>query len=144
MTTIAYRDGVLASDTLITSGANVSGHYQKGRVRGRLLYASAGSCGLGDRFEAWIRDGCAGEHPKLKEGESSAQCVVFLPDGLMAWFHEDGMTPVRAPFHAIGSGSAYAIGAMAAGASAPDAVRIAMQHDTGTGGSVTVLTINRG
>lgn len=143
MTTIAYRDGVLASDTLITSGTDVSGYYQKGRRIGLLLYASTGSCGLGDTFEAWLRGGCRGDQPSLKNGDSTAHCIVVMPDGLVVWFHQDGMTPMRTPYHAVGSGSAYAIGAMAAGATAAEAVRIAMLHDTGTGGDVTTLSITK-
>lgn len=136
MTTIAYRDGVLAADTQICAGNGRVGYAVKVRSLGPLLYGSSGSCGLGDAWEAWLRAGAKGAHPKMKDGESKAQGYLFMPDDTVVWFHEDGVTAMRAPYFAIGSGSDYALGAMALGHTAEEAVKAAMAHDTGTGGDV--------
>lgn len=47
---------------------------------------------------------------------------------------------VKEPYHAIGSGSEYALGAMASGMSPKEAVKIAMKHDSYTG--MGIKTIN--
>lgn len=139
MTTIAYRDGVLAADTLITAGGERAGYGVKIRRLGPLLYGSAGSCCLGDRHEAWLRAGAKGEAPPLKDGDESASVYVFMPDDQVLWFHSTGMTPLRAPFWAAGSGESFARGAMEMGASAEQAVAVACKWDTGSGGPITVL-----
>lgn len=52
---------------------------------------------------------------------------IFVFTNYMQWLVVDE------PFHAIGSGSGYAMGAMAAGASPLDAVKLAAKHDAYTG-----------
>lgn len=136
MTTIAFKAGVLAADTLVCSGNERVGTTTKVKALGPLLYASSGSCGLADTWESWLRRGAVGEHPSLKQDDASATCILFLPDDTILWFHVDGVTHFHAPYFAIGSGSSYALGAMAVGASPEDAVLAAMRHDTGTGGRV--------
>lgn len=49
---------------------------------------------------------------------------------------------VDQPFHAIGSGMDYAIGAMAAGMSAKEAVKLAMKHDCYTGMGIKGFSID--
>lgn len=139
MTTIAYRDGVLAADSLITSGTMRCGHEIKVKALGKLLYGSCGSCGLTDKVEAWMRSGMVGDRPPLKVGEAAGSVFVFMPDDRIVWMHEDGDTVIRAPYWAAGSGERFALGAMAHGASAEEAVKAAIAHDTVSGGEVTVL-----
>jgi hypothetical protein len=141
VTTIAYRDGVLAADTLITSGGERVGHHQKARRRGRLLYATTGSCGLGDAWAAWLRAGAAGEPPTLLSDGGTANGYVFLPDDAVVWFHSEGVTHIRAPFWAAGSGDCFARGAMETGATAEQAVAAAIKWDTGSGGEITVISV---
>jgi hypothetical protein len=139
VTTIAYRDGVLAADTLITAGGIRCGSEIKVKRLGRLLYGSCGSCGLTDKVEGWIRAGMKGDRPPLKVGEATGSVYVFMPDERIVWMHEDGDTVLTAPYWAAGSGEKFALGAMAYGASAEEAVKAAIMHDTGSGGAVTVL-----
>lgn len=139
MTTLAYRDGVLAADTLVTAGDGRMGYAQKARRIGSLLYAGCGSAGLIDRLEAWLRSGAKGEHPELKDGSREASVYVFMPDDMVLWFHGDGATALRSEYWAAGSGGDYALGAMAMGATAEQAVQAAIKHSTGSGGDITVL-----
>lgn len=44
--------------------------------------------------------------------------------------------PIKAPYHALGSGRQIALGAMHAGAHPVDAVKAAMTHNDGTFGKV--------
>ena len=139
MTTIAYRDGVLATDSLVSSGNERAGYTPKAGRKGRLLFAGSGSSGLIRRFAAWLMAGAQGDPPALKEGEHTAGVYVFLPDDRVVWFYECGHECLSTPFWAAGSGGHFAKGAMAMGAIAEEAVRIAIQHDTGSGGDICIL-----
>lgn len=138
MTTVAYRDGVLAADSLCTSNDTVTGHAVKlrrladGRLAGLL-----GRAGAAQRLLSWIEAGAQGEQPG-----GDAAVVIVDRDG--ATYYEDGVSErcSRAPFKAWGTGGCLAMGAMAAGTSAEQAVRIACEWDIYTGGDVTVLSLH--
>ena len=53
------------------------------------------------------------------------------------------LVPINAPFYAIGSGSHFALGAMWQGASAAEAVQAAIVFDTGSGGEVDVIELQK-
>lgn len=141
MTTIAYRDDVLAADTQITCGGTIDGWAQKAFRKGRLLYATSGSSGLGDRFASWVSGGMQGDAPCLKgEGDKDGGHGYLFPGGdRVVWRYDDVWATHRAPFFAYGSGAEIALGAMLAGASAEEAVRAAAERDIATGGEITVL-----
>ena len=129
MTTIAYRDGVIAGDSATSGDGNVIGHCTKvHRIRGRLV----GLCGPiedGEAFRLWLK---AGAKPKAKPEPLDEDFLALLvePDGRVVEYGRR-LVPVgyEAPFYAIGSGGALALGAMAAGAGAEEAVRIACRFD---------------
>lgn len=141
MTTIAYKDGVMASDSLYTNGNDRRDYYMpKVHRLGRqgLLLGHAGGAPYAHTFKAWL-------HTDLKEGSPDlggprgAEMLIALPDGMLITVTHGGWEWYRAPFAAIGSGGDYAMGAMQAGASAEEAVRAAMALDTNTGGDVCVV-----
>lgn len=51
--------------------------------------------------------------------------------------------PISETCHAVGSGAPYALAAMACGKTSPDAVRIAMRFDPGTGVGVDAIRLAR-
>lgn len=76
------------------------------------------------------------------EVEGDMECLIVHKSGQV--FLQEGYNapyPVDGPFFAVGSGAEIAIGAMAMGASAEQAVKIAAMYDTQTGGKVTVLSL---
>jgi ATP-dependent HslUV protease subunit HslV len=137
MTTIAYRDGVLAADSLVTAQGIREGAMTKIAKVGRVL---AAGCGNGVRIRAfldWVRGGMKGAPPAM--GDNS-EAVILAPGHPVVYVGSDGlMTQEGCEFYALGSGSRIAYGALAAGASAEEAVRIAARYDTSTGGEVVVL-----
>jgi ATP-dependent protease HslVU (ClpYQ) peptidase subunit len=142
MTTIAYRDGVLAADTQVTCGGTVDGWTRKAFRKGRLLYAVSGGTGLANAFRSWVEGGMIGEAPSLKgadDDKDSAHGFLFPGGNRVVWRYNDVWTSHKAPFFAAGSGSEIALGAMLAGATAEQAVRAAAERDTSTGGEITVL-----
>ena len=142
MTTIAYRDGVLAADTQTTSGERNDGHDVKIAKRGCILAAAAGSSAMCRLFMDWFRSGMKGDAPSMKNGDFTGWGMLFYERDRIAMLNEAGWETRRAEIYTNGSGGDLALGAMAAGASPPEAVRIAMRYDIHTGGDVTVLRAN--
>lgn len=141
MTTVAYRDGVLAADSLCSSEGMVVGSAAKAAAYGPLLVGVAGTLGIAQRFMDWLQTGATGQPPAMDGPyDGSATAMVILPDGLIATFDRYGVDRMKAPFHAIGSGWRLALGAMAAGATAEEAVRIAATMDCYTGGAIRVIS----
>lgn len=63
----------------------------------------------------------------------TAKGQIFMFDDYTKWL------AVNEPYHAIGSGSDYALGAMALGATTKEAVKIASKHDSYSGMGVKTL-----
>lgn len=79
--------------------------------------------------------------------------ILVKPDQT-AWLIECGkkdhkeqsfaqMLSITHPFYAVGSGSKYAMGAMDQGASAEQAVKIAIKYDSSCGGSIQVYKLEQ-
>lgn len=143
MTTIAYRDGVLAADTLSTRNGAREGVAVKIVQRGDLLAGASGASDFAKAFRDWFRQGCRGDCPPLGDPEKNwAEGFIIMPDDRLVTFGPTAQWAEKGMFsgmNAWGSGADFARGAMAAGATAEEAVRHAMHWDTCTGGDVTVL-----
>jgi hypothetical protein len=142
VTTIAYRDGVLAADTGMTIGGSQFAHMTKiaRNKRGDL----AGGCGMAPwccAFLKWFMNGEKGAPPPIEKdgGNDKSKGFIARARGGLVVHESDGTFAPIAPYYAIGSGRGEAIGAMFAGASAELAVRAAIAHDESTFGDVTVL-----
>lgn len=141
MTTIAYKDGVLAADTLATWGNSRDGYFGKIARRGPYLAAVSGGMPAAQAFLDWFRRGCVGDAPQIPESPDNAKafCVIITPDDIVLTHTPWGWERTRNVDLAMGSGANYAQGAMAAGASPEEAVRIACLYDTHSGGEIEVL-----
>lgn len=139
MTTIAYRAGELAADTLAVVSNLRDGYSVKVAKRGPYLAAEAGCAPHGLAFLDWFRGGMRGDPPPMGEEGSSSTGVIFCPDETALLWQRQGWSRHRVDAWTMGSGGDIALGAMEAGASPEEAVRIAMTRDIYTGGDVTVL-----
>lgn len=140
MTTICYRDGVLAADSLVTLGSTkVHGSYQKIRRIGDYLIGTAGSVAACQAFVEWLKEGDDTHAPP--KGEYGA--LIVGPRGVVREIENGSVLPRPrgAKFFALGSGGPFALAAMYAGASATEAVKIAAKIDTNTGLPVKTLKI---
>lgn len=141
MTTIAYRNGVMAADSLITSHGSRHGYAQKiFRIDGCLVGLS-GECPASMRFlEHFDFD----KYCKVSNVVTGMYAIV-VRDGEV-WMYEDGtmmkMQIDSVKYVAIGSGTPFALGAMAIGAGAERAVRAAIRHDIQSGGKVQVEKVD--
>lgn len=139
MTTIAWKDGVLACDSQATDMGTRSRAKSKLVLTDDYAYAVTGSLAFGLDFVRRLESG--EEDPELKKAtvvrmdRRTGQIVVFDPPGYPI--------PVEDKLFATGSGGDLALGAMAAGASAEEAVRIAIAWDADSGFGVQVVESDR-
>lgn len=133
MTTIACDGKSMAGDTLVTSGSEIVGYAIKiERTKDGRIFGSAGPGDDCRRFAQWMQ---GGDKPELSNDFSA---LILTLDGTVYYV---GATLEPSEFivpQALGSGGDFAIGAMLAGKSPRDAVAIAIERDTRSGGDITV------
>lgn len=141
VTTIAYRDGVLAADTAMCQGGVMIGTIVKivRRDDGDMA-AAAGDAAYNAAFNAWFMAGENGSPPEAKSEDIFLdRGMIFRKSGQIEVFEPRGKFACQAPYIAVGSGRESALGAMFAGADAETAIKAAIQLDPHTGGEITVL-----
>lgn len=140
MTTIAFRDGIVAYDSRCCSGGKVySDTFNKHRRRGRVHFFFTGMTG---DIEA-LMDLYMGEKAKpvsacsalVWDGRTGVLCSIGW-DGRY-FTNEESLDE----YCAFGTGEDHALTAMDCGLSAADAVRMAAKRDTGTGGRIRTYKI---
>lgn len=143
MTTVAYKDGVMASDSLLTLGSQRMGSVQKvWKFDSGALYGARGDGddrALRELLEDVTDESRMPRASDLEAITAEIDALFVLPDGIVFHISTAGAAQalrVGAPYHAIGSGYKYALGAMADGSSAARAVLAASKHDGHTGGDV--------
>lgn len=141
MTTVAFRNGVIAADTSMTVGDARVGRMRKVvRAPNGDLAGASGSASFAHAFREWVKNGGDGPAPEAKSDQHYFdRGFIARRNGAIEVFEPGGSFLVEAEYYAIGSGAAEARGAMFAGADAVTAVRAAMAHDTYTGGDITVI-----
>lgn len=138
MTTIAYKDGVIAYDSRITRDTEI-------------VYDDFQKCHE-EKGVKFIFAGKTSHYPRLVAAYFGAteardlQCSAIVVDADGLWYAgndaEDGFW--KSPLigdkpYAIGSGGVHALTAMDMGATAAEAVEMAKKRDTCTGGLVRTL-----
>lgn len=143
MTTIAYKDGVFAGDSLVTQNGNRFDYVSKIMVGGGYTVAYAGGLAICQRIaDEIIRNGMWGLVDLKVRGKGSFEFLIWWKNGLYGLDEE--LYPYRLnkrKFYALGSGTDVAIGAMAQGAGAVEAVKIASKYDCHTGGKIKVVMV---
>lgn len=145
MTTVAYRNGVIAADSGLVGGGTCDCHADKiaKRADGSVAGA-AGEAWWMAAFLTWFR----ADKPvaELPAGGSNSSGFVVTGRNITLFENNEGNVrsfPIRAKYYAIGSGCRLALGAMFAGAHPVDAVRAAMAHDDSTYGRIHSLRVGK-
>lgn len=144
MTTIAYRDGEMASDTRVTQYDTIVGDVAKlFRTKHGGIIGVAGTMADAAVCLSWAENNVSGPPPERpSESGPLPTAICVEPDGrVKLWNGTPHLLMVVAPFYAIGSGAQVALGAMAMGATAAQAVAAASQFDVYTGGRITSLSL---
>lgn len=150
MTTIAYKQGILASDSRVTDSE--TGIYGAIKKINKIDNCLVGGCGNAE-LVAWFLNNFAGRmfnktthNPYTticNRREDEFQGLIITPRGKI-FMVEASLIPFEiksAGGLAIGSGAAFAMGAMASGKTAAEAVSIAMKFDVNSGGKVQKLKL---
>lgn len=147
MTTIAYRDGIMAADTRAFAGYN-SDIGQKRKIHrladGTLIGISTNRVGISEQLLAWYRSGAdPKDGPAMLEKKFTI--LVVKPDGGVFFANEEFAFagPLTSRFFAIGSGDGFALGAMAMGATAKQAVAAACGLDVWSALPIMTLSLVR-
>ena len=157
MTTIGYRDGVLACDSQESQMDEAAGeiafyHTQK-IYRKRLkvnkkllrvkaydvLIATRGEVGAGMVGFDWY--GTGKPIPDWLSNECQFDLLIVEPKGLFCMDQYFRPLKINEEYYAIGSGAKAALGAMYMGATAIEAVEAAIQCDPGTGGDIVAESL---
>ena len=135
MTTIAYKDGVMAADRAISGNGHVGTARKVHRRKSDgALVGGCGDVATIQRWFEWFLAGERGAAPNLgTDDESASMILVVRTTGKVEEYGRYGKCLYEAPYYALGSGADYALGAMAFGASARQAVAAATKHDHHTG-----------
>lgn len=152
MTTIVYdrRTKTIGADTQNTSSADEI--YRSTKIEklsnGGYFLGSGHSYGIG-LAKRWANDGFKeAKRPDFSIFLSDTDmygftCLWVHPNGEEVWRVDDEMTPIfiTDEYTAIGSGGAYALGALDAGATVVEALRIAAARDPSTSAPFEILKI---
>lgn len=146
MTTIAYRDGVMASDSLVADNRGTSFKVKYPKIAmdsSGNLYGVAGDYGAGckviDAIARQKQDGGSVVLP-IPDREDRFEILIAYTDGRVRILTPTGEEIFDGcEYMAIGTGDKVALGAMFAGAGAVKAVYASIVHDTGTGGNVDAI-----
>ena len=140
MTVIAYREGILAADSQFTDENFQTTGKKLFRKRGKII-GFAGDAEQGLVFTDWYFN------RRSRKPEFSSEkdwCALVLgKDGLEYWGPSLRPLEIDEKYYAIGSGAAVAMGAMDAGATALQAVRIACKRDPHCAPPVVSMSLTR-
>lgn len=143
MTTIAFKDGFVVSDSRAYSGdKNPIGNKDKIRWLddGRLFACS--SCIVGEPERLFRKTNEHGTNYDFGEN-LNVQAIVFNQDGTFQYLNK-GRTytaPLTAEYGAIGSGEDYALAALVIGKSAIEAIEIAIRLDPWTEAPINAIRL---
>lgn len=151
MTTIAYDGRYLAADTLGVRGGNRSEQPScKIAVQDGYAFAFGGFWGhFRQQLMAWalaaFRDADAPDAPEWRgcpaKDVEGAMLVVTPTRGLLVFTDQAPYPDPEAWPFAVGTGGDIALGAMGAGVTAMEAVKLAMRWDLKTGGEVDFIDV---
>ncbi|NIT13220.1 MAG: hypothetical protein GTN99_02950 [Candidatus Dadabacteria bacterium] len=146
MTTIAFDGKILAADSRIGGDYNDDTGAKIQQV-GSAYIGIAGSVSAALLFIKWFRDQTK-PRPEFADDNNDFYCLVIRKEGKKrrkwtASVYDNNMVKMETGTPAaIGSGSPYAIAAMACGKNAIDAVKIARQFDPYTGGRIKSINLD--
>lgn len=155
MTSIAVKDGIMVSDGRVTLGDTViKDDMVKVFWVNNYLVGGAGRARSISTFVHWLQKQTdytivsneVGDLvdlvPPVLEDDEGFSALVLTPTKQVLLY--DGNIPIdlgNDVYTSIGSGSVYCLAAMDAGASAEDAVKIAMKRDVYSGGEITIVQL---
>lgn len=144
MTTIAWDGKTLATDSQRTSGDIVESDDEKKLyvdIGGYLAVAGCGDLMGSEEIFNWIKSNKVDQFPKIDSKDVSSVICIKKDRSVLIYRHDGhGRSISHRGILADGSGWEIALGAMDAGATAVEAVEIAIKRDINSGGKVQSYT----
>lgn len=145
MTTIVYKDGVIAADSQVTAGEARKFRCEKIYqvvVHGLpAIVGLAGGAFDGLAFLDWLMGDKPEPPQRLIDGEADFTAIVLNKHGLFEYDKWCRPDKVLERFYAVGSGASAALGAMHMGATARQAVEVACKIDPFSGGPIVEMSL---
>jgi 20S proteasome alpha/beta subunit len=143
MTVIAWDGKSLAADRQADDGGIKANVTKIVRLPSGIILATSGTYWHMQYFIQWVSSGCIEEKwPDFQKDEKGFSELIVAEKGRVKLF-DQGALPyfLEDPFFAWGSGAKFAMGAMAMGATAKEAVEITNRFSTSCGIGVDVFDI---
>ncbi len=138
MTTVAWDGRMMAADKLANYGNTPNECTKILKTKEGLLIGASGDLDNTLPFKQWVLDGRdPDKKPTLYDAFSGM--VIELNGSITYYTHRLVASTISMKHWVLGSGGDYALGAMAAGKSAKEAVEIAIRLDVNSGIGVDVL-----
>lgn len=144
MTVIAWDGRTLAVDRQSTHAGLRRGVQKYRKLKGGGIVAWCGALTAGLIMAEWYEAGAdLSKYPKCQDSDDNAEIVVIRPRGAILTYdlHPAAIKYPRSRPWAWGCGRDYALGALAHGATAIEAVKIASKFDTHCGMGVDWHTL---
>lgn len=148
MTTVAFRDGVMASDSRGVDSSVGIVKLQKlfrKKMKGKEhIIGVAGHWEAALLFVDWYgtNDTSLADRIGKLPADSSFDIMIWTGKKLLTSDAMMRLTEWNEDYYAIGSGGAYAITAMDCGKTAAQAIQMAMKRDIHTGGRVVTMRLD--
>jgi len=142
MTVIAWDGKSIAADKLVAYG-DIERTTEKLVITGTGVLTFTGESTKGLELIEWFKNGRKkGDWPEFQKTDDFAVLIFADSDRVEVFYQESTPDVMKGGFHAWGAGAKYAIGAMAAGKTAEEAVLIANEHCTNCGRGVDSFSLN--
>lgn len=144
MTVVVFRDGVIASDSGMSSGGHRTGSVGKIFLGPGLVGGASGVLTRCHAWGRWIEAGgpIRGEFRQDPPGEGDWNAFSVDARGGLRHYDNDGWFDLsKVPYYAIGSGKLVALGALHQGATAAQAVAAAIHHCEGVSGPIRTVDV---
>lgn len=145
MTTVAWKDGILAADSQVTQDDVKYLSADKITIINKdLVISGAGDSNECLRMERWFKSVGADWEEQIdkKPQVKKTYEAIVISKGRPYTIYRDGPPePIAHPFYAIGSGWKFAMAAMYLGKSATEAVLLASQFDVNTNDRIRYINV---
>lgn len=144
MSIIAYDGKFIAADKLMSNGDGKSTTQKLFKINNKLFYGFTGAVDSGLLMASWYKNGAKPkEFPEIQKTDNWSRLIVFKNSDIFYYEQTPFAIPCIDKFMAWGSGRDYAIGAMAMGATAVEAVKVAIEHCSSCGIGVDSFSLGR-
>jgi len=149
MTIIAYRDGIIASDSQETHSDGRKAPCKKiYKSRDGVIIGTAGDSYTGLMLVDWFERGARlDDAPDLSHVSTDEDFECLIVESreniytMNRFFQRYDIELMNNEFYAIGCGSGYAMVAMEMGATAKEAVKVTCKYDAYCGGNIQVMKV---